>query len=402
MSAPQPEPLQHPDYPFQQVASDYFQAGGYHYLVIVDRFSGWPTVFFCGSSTGSSRQLQEWLRQFFATYGIPEELASDGGLTYMSYETQKFLSDYGVKHRLSSVAFAQSNKRAELGVKSMKRLIRENTNGDGSLTNDKFLKALMTYRNTPDRDTHLSPAQVIFGRNLRDFLPSPQARYKPQPEWIMLREDREKALAKRAVSNMEKLDRNCRVLPKLAVGDSVLVQNQVGNHPSRWDITGVVVEIRDHDQYTIRVDGSGRMTVRNRKFLKKITPYSMTKHFKTSDSPVVKSYPLPVLPNPEPPAPLELRPEPQEVAPVPVPVAQEPAEPPPAVVTAPEPEPAAPRRSSRASQPIDRLQLSWGTKSYAQSVSVKVLTSFGIKDSSLAVNLEGEEGITEIPALSRA
>ena len=162
-------------------------------------------------------------------------------MTRRQYETQKFLADYGVKHRLSSVAFAQSNKRAELGIKSMKRLIRENTNRDGSLTNDKFLQA----RNTPDRDTHRSPAQVIFGRNLRDFLPSPQTRYKPQPEWIMLREDREKALAKRAISNMEKLERNCRVLPKLAVGDSVLVQNQVGNHPSRWDIMGVFVEVKD-------------------------------------------------------------------------------------------------------------------------------------------------------------
>ena len=238
-SAP-PEPLSSPDYPFQQVAADYFQAGGYTYHVIVDRFSGWPTVQFCGSSSGSSRQLQEWLRQHFATYGIPEELATDGGLTYMAHETQKFLEDYGVRHRLSSVAFAQSNKRAELGVKSMKRLIRENTNGDRSISNNRFLQTLMTYRNTPDRDTSLSPAQVIFGRNLRDFLPSPQTRLKPQPEWIQLREDREKALAKRAITNMERLDQNTRALPRLAVGDSVLVQNQVGNHPSKWDITGVV------------------------------------------------------------------------------------------------------------------------------------------------------------------
>ena len=98
----------------------------------------------------------------------------------MSYDTQKLLADYGVKHMLSSSALAQSNKRANLGVKSVKRLVRENTNMDGSLTNDKFLQALMTYRNTPDRDTNLSPAQVIFGRNLRDFLPSPQTRYRPQ------------------------------------------------------------------------------------------------------------------------------------------------------------------------------------------------------------------------------
>ena len=272
--APPPDPLPLPDYPFQQVASDYFQLGGHTYLVIVDRFSGWPVVTHCGGSTGSSGKLRDCLRDYFATFGIPEELATDGGLTYMSYETQKFLKDYGVKHRLSSVALPQSNKRAELAVKSMKRLLRENTNGDGSLKNDKYFRALMSYRNTPDRDTKKSPAQVIFGRALRDFLPAPHHRYKPHPEWIMLAEDREKALAKRSIANMERLSKNTKALPRLAVGDNVLVQNQVGNHPSRWDITGVVVELKDHDQYVVRVDGSGRLTLRNRRFLRKLTPYA--------------------------------------------------------------------------------------------------------------------------------
>ena len=386
-SAP-PEPLSSPDYPFQQVAADYFQAGGYTYHVIVDRFSGWPTAQFCGSSSGSSRQLQEWLRQHFATYGIPEELATDGGLTYMAHETQKFLEDYGVRHRLSSVAFAQSNKRAELGVKSMKRLIRENTNGDGSISNNRFLQALMTYRNTPDRDTSLSPAQVIFGRNLRDFLPSPQTRLKPQPEWIQLREDREKALAKRAITNMERLDQNTRALPRLAVGDSVLVQNQVGNHPSKWDITGVVVESRDHDQYVVKVDGSGRMTLRNRKFLKRITPFSMTKHFKPSNESIPK--PLPAeerQPEPEPvatPAP-ELPPAPvllEEPAPViePQPLSPAPVSQPMQPTLAPEPASPEQRRSSRNRKAPERMEMSWGTKSYAQAVKTDQ-KSLVIKDS---------------------
>ena len=272
----------------------------------------------------------------------------------------------------------------------MKRLIRENTNRDGSLTNDKFLQALMTYRNTPDRDTHRSPAQVIFGRNLRDFLPSPQTRYKPQAEWIMLREDREKALAKRAVSNMERLDKNCRVLPKLALGDSVLVQNQVGNYPSRWDITGVVVEIKEHDQYVIKVDGSGRMTLRNRKFLKKIVPYSMTKHVKDSDA----SFKTPES-APKPPPMLPIQPETPHTAPAPeplwtpppAPAAESPPsqspEPPPPTSPAPVPTPApetAPRRSSRASKATDKLQISWGTKSYAQAVSDTDPGSISIRD----------------------
>ena len=278
-SAP-PQPLIQPEYPFQQVVSDYFQAGGHHYLVIADRFSGWPAIQFCGASDGSSIKLNEWLRQFFATYGIPEELSSDGGKTYTSYETQKFLSNYGIKHRLSSVAYPHSNQRAELTVKSMKRLIRENTGADGNLNNDKFLRALMQYRNTPDRDIGLSPAQIIFGRSLRDFLPSPQSRYKVHRQWVLQREDRERALAKRAVQNMERLAIGTKNLPPLEIGDNVLVQNQVGNHPSRWDITGIVVEKKSFDQYIIKIDGSGRMTLRNRKFLRKISPLMGSKHLR--------------------------------------------------------------------------------------------------------------------------
>ena len=360
-SAP-PQPLPQPDYPFQQIAADYFQVGGHHYLVIVDRFSGWPAVQFCGGSSNSASKLREWLRQYFATYGIPEELSTDGGLTFTAYETEKFLSDYAVRHRLSSVAFPHSNQRAELGVKSMKRLIRENTNPDGSLWNDKFLMAVMQYRNTPDRDTGLSPAQVIFGRNLRDFLPAPQTRYKPQRQWILLREDREKALAKRAVTNMERLAIGTRELPPLMVGDSVLVQNQIGNHPSRWDITGVIAEKRDFDQYLIRVDGSGRLTVRNRKFLRKITPFQLTKHFPDSSAPPALS---PDCSDDHPPQPQQHDQSPDTPS-LASPETPAPPTSPPSPPSPPASAVEGPRRSARERREPDRLadKMKFGGKSY--------------------------------------
>jgi len=56
------------------------------------------------------------------------------------------------------------------------------------------------------------------------------------------------------------------------VGDHVRIQNQVGNYPKKWDKTGVVIEVHQYHQYVIRVDGSGRITIRNRKFLRKYTP----------------------------------------------------------------------------------------------------------------------------------
>ena len=70
----------------------------------------------------------------------------------------------------------------------------------------------------------------------------------------------------------ENLARHTRCLPSLRVGDSVRIQNQIGLHPRKWDKTGSVIEVRQHNQYVVRVDGSGRVTLRNRKFFRKFTP----------------------------------------------------------------------------------------------------------------------------------
>ena len=56
---------------------------------------------------------------------------------------------------------------------------------------------------------------------------------------------------------VERLTEHTRSLPPLVIGDSVRVQNQSGPHPTKWDKTGIVVEVRQFDQYVIRADGSG-------------------------------------------------------------------------------------------------------------------------------------------------
>ena len=48
------------------------------------------------------------------------------------------------------------------------------------------------------------------------------------------------------------------------------IQNQTGKRPTKWDRSGIVVEVRDFDKYIVKVDGSGRLTLRNRRFLKKL------------------------------------------------------------------------------------------------------------------------------------
>ena len=58
-----------------------------------------------------------------------------------------------------------------------------------------------------------------------------------------------------------------RKLVELQVCQEVRVQDQAGDSPKRWRKTGVVVEVKDHDQYMVRIHGSGRLTLRNRRFL---------------------------------------------------------------------------------------------------------------------------------------
>ena len=235
-------------------------------MVVVDRYSGWPIV---QQSRDGSSGLVKRLREIFVTYGIADELSSDGGPEFTSEETQQLLSNWGVHHRLSSVALAHSNGRAELGVKTCKRMLMDNTGPNGEINLDKFQRGMLQYRNTLDRDTGFSPAQMIFGRPIKDFIPILPGSYRPHNTWIETSRAREEAVPARNVRNAERLTEHALRLQPLKVGDRVFIQNQTGNHPLRWDRTGLVIEVKQFDQYAVKVDGSGRVTLRNRKVLRK-------------------------------------------------------------------------------------------------------------------------------------
>jgi len=267
-SAP-PTPLQTPSYPFQYICADYFSYKGRSYLVLVDRYSNWPIV---ETNSNDARGLLTCLRRNFTTYGIPEEIATDGGPQFTAEPTRKFLKQWGVHHRLSSVAFPHSNTRAELAVKTVKRLITDNVSPNGDIDVDKFQRAILEYRNTPDRDSKVSPAMCIFGRPIRDFIPILPGKYEPHRTWRETLEAREDAIRNRHMRDLERLSAHTKQLPPLQVGDLVRIQNQIGLQPLKWDKTGMIVEVRQFDQYVVRVDGSGRVTVRNRKFLRKYRP----------------------------------------------------------------------------------------------------------------------------------
>ena len=166
-----------------------------------------------------------------------------------------------------SVGNRNANAMAEIAVKTINRLLMKNVGPTCSLNFDYFRRALLVYRNSIDLVTRTSPAIIIFGHPILDPIPISLGKYWPHSTWQELIDNRAKALAKGHNREREKWDEHSRNFKALDVGDNVYLQNLNGNNTIRWDRNGVIVEMAPFRQYTVTIDGSGRVLLRNRKNL---------------------------------------------------------------------------------------------------------------------------------------
>ena len=247
-----------PEYPFQRTVADLFQSDGQMYLAYADRLTGWLEIAHFPNGTTSSK-IASVLRTYFTRWGSPEQLSTDGGTNLVSEEMVKFFETWGVKIRLSSAHYPQSNGRAEAAVKTAKRLIRNNIGQGGSLDCDKASMALLQYLNTPLRDIEKSPAQLATGRQLRDGVPTARSHFRVSGHWQNMLRERERKMSEK--HEQIRVENTSRSHTPLQTGTPVRAQNP---STKAWDRTGVVTEALPHRQYTVRLDGSGRVTLRNR------------------------------------------------------------------------------------------------------------------------------------------
>ena len=176
----------------------------------------------------------------------------------------QFFQPLGCENAYFIRAFPPIQWQTEAAVKSAKRLLRDNTGPGGTLNTDKFSVALLQYLNTPLREINRSPAQLAAGRQLRDGVPAPKQHYKVDINWRMTLRDRELQMAE---SHQKIVDKKGiqKALPSISPGSRVWVQNQVSLELNK---SGVVTEALANRQYTIRLDGSGRLSRRNRRHIR--------------------------------------------------------------------------------------------------------------------------------------
>ena len=132
-----------PKYPFQKTVADYFSLKGLKYLLYADRYSAWISMVKIHVGEAGFKFLKSFIVDLFATYGVPEELSTDGGPPFNGYEYKQFLTRWDIQPRLSSAYYPQSNGRAELAVKVAKKIILGNSGANGDINNELVARALL-------------------------------------------------------------------------------------------------------------------------------------------------------------------------------------------------------------------------------------------------------------------
>ena len=102
----------------QQICSDIAHYNGNSYIVILDRFSNWVSIYKFTKAEG----LLKVLRSYSIEHGVPDKLSSDDGPEYTSPEVKGFLGRWGLRQRVPSAYHPEANLRVELGVKVAKKI----------------------------------------------------------------------------------------------------------------------------------------------------------------------------------------------------------------------------------------------------------------------------------------
>ncbi|GKC28433.1 reverse transcriptase domain-containing protein [Tanacetum coccineum] len=95
--------------------------GNKYILVAVDYVSKWVEAH--ALPTNDARVVIKFLRRLFARFGVLKALISDQGTHFWNSQLEKALQKYGVTHKLSTTYHPQTNKKAKVTNKAIKRIL---------------------------------------------------------------------------------------------------------------------------------------------------------------------------------------------------------------------------------------------------------------------------------------
>lgn len=160
----------HPQRPWEYTGVDYVgplprtTRGNAYILVFVDYFSKWIEVSAVREATAQVA-ANRFITDIFARHGAPSYLISDRGTPFVSDLFEHVVSTLGTEHRLTTAYHPQTNATERVN-RTLKTAIRAYV-GDKHTSWDKFIPQIcFALRTAPHESTGLSPAMMLYGREL--------------------------------------------------------------------------------------------------------------------------------------------------------------------------------------------------------------------------------------------
>lgn len=216
-----------PDGPWQDVAIDFKNVNDKYLCVISDYFSRYIEVK--EKSEITTETTVKFSTEIFARFEIPYSITSDSGRQFTSRKFTELCSKNGIKHYTTPPYWAQENGEIERQMCSLQKVIKIALLKKEEVT-DALNNYLLMYRSVPHAVTGKSPADLIFGRKIRDKLPILKERHE---ETNLCNTNKSLLQSSRSVEHKE-------ILP----GDEVLVERRKSKMDSKFEEeTGTVREV---------------------------------------------------------------------------------------------------------------------------------------------------------------
>ncbi|XP_060076193.1 uncharacterized protein K02A2.6-like [Ylistrum balloti] len=172
-SLPRPEPISPtpmPSGPWQDLSIDLLGPlpSGHYVFVVIDYYSRYYEVDI--TKDISSERMIDALENMFARYGLPVSITSDNGPQFVSALFEEFLCDNGIHHRRVTPLHPAANGEVERQNRSIMKRIRI-AHAESRDWKKDLRTYLLAYRGTPHAVTGVSPAELMFGRKLRNKVP---------------------------------------------------------------------------------------------------------------------------------------------------------------------------------------------------------------------------------------
>ncbi|MCI09223.1 protein NYNRIN-like, partial [Trifolium medium] len=100
----------------------------------------------------------------FTRFGTPRVLISDGGSHFCNSQLAKTLEHYGVKHKVASPYHPQTNGKAEVSNREIKKILEKTVSTSRKDWSMKLDEALWAYRTAFKSPIGLTPFQMVYGK----------------------------------------------------------------------------------------------------------------------------------------------------------------------------------------------------------------------------------------------